>query len=296
MLDNSVIKENLFNEFDKNNILKLVDSNKITFYLPDIVFFENFIPLAKKNYQKLVKLLDYCFTYCKKVFLPLQQIIEQEIKNPYENNYSYFYEANFIEQFKNDYTNSHVCWNMEKHQQDKNIIKDNYNKINHFILCNKEQIDKIQKKDDFSNFAQTIIKKYNLYEYSAIISNKVKGLSPKANAKEMYCVLVTYFLTEIMSKSFDTNYERLKTLFRKDNYFWIYYNTCFSTLTSPINKKNFHKDKTYLDNIYITYMKDLDILLSNDKKYMKDNFNTVYENSDKCILNFNDFMDYITNL
>ena len=49
-------------------------------------------------------------------------------------------------------------------------------------------------------------------------------------------------------------------------------------------ENDIHKDKKYIDNEYITLMKDLDILIAKDKSYMRDCFYSIYANTNKEII------------
>ena len=297
LLDNSVIKEDFFKLLDENNILKLVHEKKISFYLPDIIFFENFIPLHVKDYNRLKVLLDNCFKYCKNIFLPLRKIIEQEILNSHCCT-NCFYEIDIINEFIKNYSNGNAFWNINKYCNDASNNQQIFDMINKFVDENIIQIFTIKSKTELEGYICEIIQKYNYLNIDKMLlyKNFQKGNSPKENAKEVYGYIAACFLTNIMISNFNTTYSQIKKLFQNDNYFWTYYNTYFCTLISRVFYGNFHKDSNYFDNEYITYMKDLDILVANDSSYMKDCFNEVYKNTSKHLMKPKEFINYLLSL
>ena len=207
LLDNSIIKENFFDLLNKNNIIKYVNNGVISFYLPDTVFFENFIPLHAKNYNKLKILLDHCFNYCSNVFVPLRKIIEQEINFGFCNNC--FYEKILINQFIHDYSTNNAVWNIKKYYNDKLNNKKIFDAINNFIKENFIQICTIKSKLDLENYVDEKIQKYKYLniDKNILYKNYQKGNSPKENAKEVFAFISSYLLTNFMIYNFNTSYK-----------------------------------------------------------------------------------------
>lgn len=295
LLDNSAIKESFFTKLEQNNILDLVEHSIISFFLPDVVFFENFIPLKNKDYKKFSLLLDFSFKYCNQVFLPLRKIIEQEIHNDKGKGIKYFYSKSVIDEFKNDYKNNNVFWDIKKYNKDKINNQEIFSSINNYIDKHLNLIANVKSNSDLKNYIAYCVQQYSYANLNTEIIYKVlkKGNTPKENAKSVYEFISAYFLSKVMIYNFSTSYEQINKLFKKDNYFWIFYNTYFCTLISRVSYPDFHKDSTYFDNDYISYMKDMDILVSDDCRYMKDCFCCVYKSSSKKIMTTNDFISYI---
>ena len=127
LFDNSVLKDNLINLFEKNNIFDLKNKGLLSFYVSDMTFHENIIGLSyiankKKFYNRIVNFLfkysDYNF------FKSVDNIILYELSNQdFKDNY-YLYSKNLIATFYNDFKNNNANWNAIK-EIHQNKIKSN---------------------------------------------------------------------------------------------------------------------------------------------------------------------------
>ena len=293
LLDCSAITINLFESFENSNIIDLVNSKKISFFLSDVVFYEKFIPLLTKNEnakneQEFDRLLDYCIKYCsEKIFLPVKDIIKYEVNYNDGNKEYYFYPHLKLPNLRNKYKNFIQKRDKNYYKNLRETNKKIFELMNSaYIDENKAIIDKIKSKKDVELYLSYLIEKYNNFKLDESFFRKLinKNVPPKDNAKNLHSFVSAFLLSQNLISISSANYIKISKLFNNDNYLWTYFRVYFFTLTARVMENDIHKDKKYIDNEYITLMKDLDILIAKDKSYMRDCFYSIYANTNKEII------------
>ena len=297
LIDSSVIEYETFNLFDKNNILELVRKNKIIFYLSDLIFGECVYPNLNYNIEKSKPLIEKLFQYAdERIYAPIYDIINKEIRKT-KGKYWFLPLVESKNLKKNTFDKTTFDKVSKYYYQLKSYEDKQYKLFQHFIERNNGFISQASKysKSDFDKMLINTIKALNL---SSVVEQQIiNDVTTQKTNKEKIKTLIRFInLYSIYEKEIGSKISQLPELFNTLDcqYLTNYISAIEYHLSYSFTKPNEKEDKYFRDDFHVCYMKDLDILLANDKHYMKNCLNYVYNNK-KRILSPVEFIDYLKN-
>ena len=261
ILDRSIFHSN-FKKLQQSNIKKFVDANIISVYFTT-AFWEETLRLAAQDKSKLKEQLLFLFCIDKgNWFRPIENIIDFEIKQtkPLPDNYYMFSAEEIVLKQKDFLDIAHGKIDITPAIADyKNNVWLKMNKRRCIIknYCKKNK----QSYHDFDDFC-----------------NKEKK----------------YFLNQIKSKhNISNNLEDLSKYPLTESYLKAYM-ACYYI---PLNNKKMGADRNNrMDAEQLAFLKFSDIMVSEDKKFMKEAFSLLYGNTKKQFLTCDEFMKLIQNI
>lgn len=302
LFDNSVLKDNLINLFEQNHILELKNNRLLSFYVSDMTFHENIIDLSyiasKKDFYN--RIVNFLFKYSDyNFFKGVDNIILYELSNEnFEDNY-YLYSKEQITTFFNDFKNNYANWDSIK-EIHRNKIKSNseiYEESIKILVEEENEIKNLKSNVQINNYIEKFVTKdLFLKEHSSKILNELKVLP----SKERLIKFLNYKMDSMVIGQFiikyKTIFKNIIKLYLQDTYLKKYMEIYKYYLTFHYEDRTKCFDKSFNDNEYICCMKNLDILLANDSHYMKHCFEDIYKNTNKKILNPDDFIEYLKDI
>lgn len=312
LLDANIITLDNIHLLLSNKIKKLISSNQLTFYLSVELLLQRFIPLIHSKPSEYERLIIGSFEVCdERIFTSIEYLLQKELRDNIKGKY-YFCSLTQGKILRNNFLNKTIGKNEIEHVKNSLAIKEIARKKN--IELNKTLINSdltILKKGSspylIDDWEQQTDKLYQDFpDYLNNIHNYIKEETLKyktANNKILYKHFVESILRVWNAKTI------IKTVLNKEEDTfknWFYNRSRFPYLTNFLEAMvfqstdnivgkhiGFDKDADH-DNVYICYMTDLDILLSNDTKYMKKCFNYVYKDT-KQILTMDELLVLIEN-
>ncbi len=315
LLDVNILDEELITKFKENNILDLVESNKITFFLSNILLLQKFVPYYNydktANKENYYNLLNFLLKLCDdRIFDDSCQIVMKEFNNKARKGKYCYINCAKAKELKKEFL-----------EQDITYLKDFFSKANEFkknlvtIADNDSQklFNKIQPILD-KNYDEYLVLLKNIFteqNYSIEIIDAIDSVNKYLHGSsdtrkhflEVLKIRIEYLITRLfiiqtlnLGRDCILNYvdnpiNYPYTQKRIQSYTFL----LTRKLEAQILKKDIpSKDNDAIfDNEYICLMQDLDVLLTNDESYMKDCFDYIYGNNKKQILTLDNFLEYI---
>lgn len=317
VIDNNIIDFNNIKILENTNIFDLVRTNQLAFFASEKLF-NQLIPFLKAstiNERKtIVKFLKKLIGNSR-LLDTVKNISQREIKNQHDKfwfipsktqkqiNYSELLSDNILDNILSN-SEKALPFSNEKQVHDE-IIK--------YMNNQRKIINDYTKKSykDIDKYLQTAMqeKEFDAKTINAVL-NIVKNfnnadLSTEEKKKQIYenyfNLMVEFSLLSQLRE--DGRLISDKSFF--DKYYNNYYTiaqiypftkkmidlTLYGYSYKVIGEENPKYDKDWSnDNSYLCYMHYADILLTNDKGYMKNAFNAVYSETEKEILTLDEFI------
>lgn len=288
LLDTNTIEEKTFDLFKQNNIFDLVKRNKMNFYSSDVLLGERFYNLYQYDTDLYKKLLDLTLLYTdERIFAPIGDILKKELHPKFKKSKYWFIPISKANEFKNKLLTSDIhIRTIQRFSNNYNKQKTNYSMYKQLIEDRKINSSRLKdiSRVDLQNFIKRFVSDFFIDEtLKKIILEDIHRISDK---QEQLNRLFHYNCSISLSVVLEAPLNN----FKFDN---TYFELFLKTLTYPIDNPNSPYDKNFNDNSYLCYMKDLDILISNDTRYLKSCFKYIYRNTNKKIMTVEKFIEYI---
>lgn len=291
------------NILKKEKIQKIISSKikdkcgkNIKLYVSEILLKQRLTPLYNSPYvQDYDYYVNFIKTYCERNIIDAaSEIVKRELKNEFSKTSIYSkYKTNDIQFLNSPYNKIHT-YDAETQNNLKNNAANNYKS---FINEIKNEIAELKSNEDWEQYCYKFINKYNF-----AINQLTQFLEEhdKCN-KSVFMKLVKlwwkYATVEGTLRFFkllnadDKAIDIVKNNnIPKDSFLYHQFQADdFIMDYCLIQNKKVDYD-TPNDIIYVSCMKDFDILLSDDTKFMKECFERLYPNKNKQILTLKEFL------
>lgn len=296
LIDANILDKQKIQLMNKKGLLKK-KGHLFKFYISEIVLKQRLVQLYYSNYSEQYDFyIEFIKTWCEPGIVDsAADIAKREIDNN-------FIPAKVISNFRiyHLYSREKAKKQLELYKQELNNsrkleIGSNYK---NFIKDEKQNIAKLQSSQDWENYCRQFIAKYNfaVKELNYFLSTHKKynrqvyldmvklwwkyttiaGVLRYFNTQnaDQQAIEIINNITKLSKRSF------LYRQFKADKFILDY---------TLVKDKKFDYDSPN-DVIYLSVMKDFDILLTDDESFMKDCFKTLYPNKNKQILTLKDFI------
>ena len=295
IIDTNILKKEKIQKIISSKIKDKCGKN-IKLYVSEIVLKQRLLPLYHSEYiQDYDYYVDFIKTYCEKDIIDAaSEIIERELRNNFSKTSMYsIYKTNDIQFLNSPYNKIHT-YDIET----QNNLK--YRAANNYKSFIKEIIDEISNLKSSEDWKQYCYKFINKYDFAVNQLTQFIEKHDKFN-KDIFMELVKLWwkyatvagtlrffkLPNADNKAVDivknNNIPKDSFLyyqFRADDFIMDY---CL------MQNKRMDYDAPN-DIIYVSCMKNFDILLSDDTKFMKECFKELYPNKNKQILTLEEFL------
>lgn len=295
IIDTNILKKEKIQKIMSSKIKDKCGKN-IKLYISEVILKQRLLPLYHSKYiQDYDYYVDFIKTYCEKDIIDAaSEIVKRELKNEFSKTSMYSkYKTSDI-QFLNSPNNKIHTYDVEPQNNIKISAANNYKSFIKEII---NEIANLKSNEDWKQYCYKFIYKYEFavsqltqfieahdkynkgifmelvklwWKYATIAGTLRFFKFPNADNKAVDIVKNN----NIPQNSF------LHYQFRADDFIMDY---CL------VQNKKIDYDAPN-DIIYISCMKDFDILLSDDTKFMKECFEELYPNKNKQILTLKEFL------
>lgn len=314
LLDTNIVTPENIKLLKNPKIKSLIINNKLSFYLSFEMLVQRFFPMQFKRPEEYNDLLNDLFEICdERIFTGIKQLLPKELH--YKDRRGKYWFCNLVE-------GRNLKYNLLKKRTDNSIkdverlpnLKKMGRKMNIGInseLLNSDLI-KIKKKghspyiiDDWESTLGELCEgfPYYLKSIQPYINEEIKKYqSEEKRILYKHCVESVLRIwsarTTIIKLLGKTEEEFINWFYNRDNFPYLtrYIEADVFQSTDNIvgEHTGFDQDAEH-DNVYICLMHNLDILLSNDTRYMKKCFKYVYGKS-KIIMTMEEFLALVEKL
>lgn len=311
LIDVNILCKNKLEDLKKQKNFSLI-GNKFKLYISEVVLKQRLVHLVQTEHKEDYDYyIDFIQKKCEKELIKsIGEIQEEEIKKNFQD-VNIFGTMQVKHLCKlNDPNNKAESLDFNELQENKLNIR---NEIRVFFNNQKKLIEEIENSKEpktpeektklFKNYCLEFINSEFEIKFDKAILHEFYRSQKKFNKDTCFNLLVLYWKYTILFAIF------LKVGIKKAD---IYAQKMIKENSIPENsflyyelagmeyyiQNGFVKDQGYdpdapNDLTYITLMKDFDILLTDDRKFMRRCFNSIYSNTSKQILSFKEFEELL---